>query len=59
MKFTWKKPYVGPFERAFAKKLAKDLKDVANPEKNDIYDAVVRKRKNTEKYDVLIKTSKW
>lgn len=57
MKYIWKKPYVGPFAKAEAEKLAKDLKDVADPEKNDIHDAKIRKRKNQNMFDVIIKTT--
>lgn len=57
MKFNWKKPYVGPFEKGLAEKLAKDLRDVAKPEVNDIYDAKIRQRGKTGKYDVFIKTT--
>lgn len=57
MKYIWKKPYVGPFKKAEAEKLAQDLKAVADPEKNDIYDAIIRKRRNQDMFDVLIKTT--
>lgn len=57
MKLIWKKPYVGPFDKGLAEKLAQDLRDVAKPDENDIYDAKIRRRGKTDKWDVFIQTS--
>lgn len=55
----WQKPYKGPFRRLEAIKIASELRGVANPDINGIYDARVRVR-NYEKgqYDVFIKVTK-
>jgi len=57
-KFIWQKPYVGPFNRKLAEDLVSDLKGVSNPDVNAIYDATLRKRRNTQQFDVYIKTDK-
>lgn len=56
VKLIWQKTYVGPFKKAEAEKLAEEVRKIANPEKNLIYDAKIRRRKNSIKYDVYIKT---
>lgn len=56
-KLIWKKPYVGPFAKGLAEKLVQDLRDVAKPDENDIYDAKIRRRGKTDKWDVFIQTS--
>lgn len=56
MKYKWKKAYKGPFELKDAMELVEDIKKVANPEKNGMYGAKLRKRSNKQLYDVIIKT---
>jgi len=57
MKYIWKKPYVGPFKKAEAEKLAEHIKKFATPKEHDIYDATIRKRKKKNMFDVFIKTT--
>ena len=57
-KLIWQKPYRGPFNRKLADDLVTDLKNVADPDANAIYDAKLRKRRNTTQFDVYIKTDK-
>lgn len=57
MKYIWQKPYVGPFSRALAESLVKELKDFAAPDVNAIYDAKIRKRARSRLYDVFVKTT--
>ena len=52
----WEKVYAGPFEKKEAIGLADELKKGADPNKNGIYDARVRKEKNKNSYQVYIKT---
>lgn len=55
----WIKPYKGPFSKKEALEIAQQLRETADSDKNDIYDARVRCRRLTdEQYDVYIKTSK-
>lgn len=69
----WVKAYKGPFAKEEAKKVAEELREKADPNKNGIYDARVRVRRkgncvctaacgaglgHNEKYDVYIKTTK-
>jgi len=56
MKHIWQKTYKGPFSKKEAEGLVQNLKDVANPDINSIYDAAIRKRRGSNKYDVFIKT---
>lgn len=58
MKYIWKKPYQGPFTKAEAIKLVGNIKSHATPAEHDIYDAAIRKRRNQDTFDVLIKTTK-
>ena len=54
----WVKPYRGPFKKSEALAICEDLKKTANPDVNGIYDATIRRRGNTQQYDVYIKTEK-
>lgn len=55
----WQKVYVGPFKKAEAVAIAQDLRNVAKPDVNDIYDARVRSRRGkADQFDVFIKTTK-
>ncbi len=69
----WAKAYKGPFEKAEAVKVAAELREKADPDKNGIYDARVRARRkgncvctaacgaglgHNQRYDVYIKTKK-
>lgn len=58
----WEKAYHGPFQKDEALKLVEGLREVANPDKNLIYDARLRvrttRRSDMEKrYDVFIKVT--
>jgi len=55
-KFKWQKPYRGPFKKAEALAYCEHLKKTSKPEVNGIYDATIRRRRNTQQYDVYIKT---
>ena len=47
---------MGPFEKTEAEKLVEGLRQSANPEENLIHDACIRRRRNSQKYDVYIKS---
>jgi CRISPR/Cas system-associated endoribonuclease Cas2 len=57
-KKIWVQVYKGPFSRQQAATLALDLKKSADPEKNMIHDAKMRRRNDTEMYDVLVLTER-
>lgn len=44
MKYQWKKPYKGPFEKKEALGIIEDLNKVADIEKNGILKVALRKR---------------
>jgi len=54
METKWKKAYRGPFKKLEATMLAQELKDIASPQVNGIYDAKIRKVKLSNQYDVYI-----
>jgi len=55
---TWKKTYKGPFIRSESLGLVQNLREISDPDINLIYDARIRSRRNTNKYDVYIKTTR-
>lgn len=57
-KTIWVKPFVGPFTKEEAETLAADLKKVAEPAKNLIYNAEARPRKEPGMFDVMVLTIK-
>lgn len=53
-KLVWERLYVGPFSRNEAQALVKELKAIADITRNGISDAKIRRRNDTDKYDVYI-----
>lgn len=56
-KIKWEKPYKGPFSRTEALAIAEDMRKTADPDKNGILGASIRKRAYRDRYDVFIKTN--
>lgn len=58
IKFKWQKPYRGTFKKAEALAIWEDLKKTDRPDINGIHDVMIRRRRNTQQYDVYIKSEK-